>query len=53
MRGVIAAAIKRNSGNIVVAAFAAAIPFGLFMALYLERSPAWLWFCAPIVLFLS
>lgn len=31
---------------------AASIPFGLCMAFYMDDS-RWLWFCAPLLIFLS
>jgi uncharacterized membrane protein YccC len=38
-------------GTLVIV-LVACIPFGLFMAFY-KNDEQWLWFCAPILVFLS
>ncbi|WP_164718641.1 hypothetical protein [Bradyrhizobium sp. LVM 105] len=38
--------------NALVVALAASIPFGIAMTFYMDDAK-WLWFCAPILIFLS
>jgi hypothetical protein len=40
------------STNAFVVALAGCIPFGLVMAFYMDDAK-WLWFCAPLLIFLS
>lgn len=44
--------VIRWSMNAIVAALVGCIPFGAGMAFYMEDM-RWLWFCAPLLIFLS
>jgi hypothetical protein len=46
---------KRWAGigtDALIVLLVASIPFGLFMAFYMDNS-SWLWFCATLIIFLS
>ena len=38
--------------TLIVGVLMACIPFGLFMTFYMDDA-SWLWFCAPLIVFLS
>lgn len=40
------------SMNAIVVALVCCIPFGIAMTFYMD-DPRWLWFCSPLLIFLS